>query len=71
MTYKDHITNVQPRNKITKAVGPHKDLLTTVKKRKLKWYGHVTRSTGLAKTILQETCKEREREEDREGDGRT
>ena len=28
------------------------DLLTSVKRRKLKWYGHVTRSSGLAKTIL-------------------
>ena len=34
----------------TKAVG---DLLTTVKKCKFKCYGHVTRSTGLAKTVLQ------------------
>ena len=33
------------------------DLLTTVKRRKLKWYGHVTRSSGLAKTILQGTVQ--------------
>ena len=26
-----------------------------VKKRKLKWFGHVSRSSGLAKTILQGT----------------
>ena len=31
------------------------DIITTVKKRKLpvKWFGHVSRSSGLAKTILQ------------------
>ena len=35
------------------AIGPYEDLLTSVKRHKLKWYGHVTRSSGLAKTILQ------------------
>ena len=29
----------------------YEDLLTAVKKRKLKWYGHITRSIGLAKMI--------------------
>ena len=33
------------------------DLLTIVKRRKLQWYGHVSRSSGLAKTILQGTVK--------------
>ena len=35
----------------------HEDLLRIVKKRKLQWYGHVSRSLGLAKTILQDTVK--------------
>ena len=30
-------------------------LLTIVKRRKLQWYGHVSCSSGLAKTILQST----------------
>ena len=30
-------------------------LLTIVKRRKLRWYGHVSRSSGLAKTILHGT----------------
>ena len=30
---------------------------TIVKRRKLQWYGHVSRSLGLAKTILQGTVK--------------
>ena len=30
---------------------------STVKRRKLKWHGHVTRSSGLAKTILQGTVQ--------------
>ncbi|KAK2186196.1 hypothetical protein NP493_211g01021 [Ridgeia piscesae] len=29
-----------------------------LKRRKLKWYEHVTRSTGLAKTILEDTVQE-------------
>ena len=31
------------------------EFLTMVKKLKLKWYGNVSRSSGLAKTILQGT----------------
>ena len=31
------------------------ELLTLVKKRKLRWFGHVSRPSGLAKTILQGT----------------
>ena len=34
-----------------------KDLLTIVKRRKLQWYGHVFRSSDLAKSILQGTVK--------------
>ena len=42
---------------IQQAIGPHEDLLTMVKRCKLHWYGHVSRSSGLAKTILQDTVK--------------
>ena len=43
--------------KVQQAIVPHEDLLTTVKRRKLQWYGHVYRPSGLAKTILQSTAK--------------
>ena len=33
-----------------------------VKRCKLQWYGHVSRSSGLAKTILQGTVKGRRRQ---------
>ena len=33
------------------------ELLTLVKNRKLRWFSHVSRSSGLAKTILQGTVK--------------
>ena len=52
ISYKDHVTNEEVRAKIQQAIGPHEDLLTIVKRRKLQWYGHVSRSSGLAKTIL-------------------
>ena len=55
ISYKDHVTNEEVRAKIQQAIGPHEDLLTIVKRRKLQWYGHVSRSSGLAKTILQGT----------------
>ena len=54
---RDHITNEEVKARIGKVIGPYEDLLTTVKRRKLKWYGHVTRSSGLAKTILQGTVQ--------------
>ena len=41
--------------------GPYGDLLATVKRRKLKWYGHVTGSDGLTKLILQGTVEGRRR----------
>ena len=57
ISYKDHVTNKEVRAKIQQAVGPHEDLLTNVKRSKLQWYGHVSRSSCLAKTILQGTVK--------------
>ncbi|WP_293650890.1 hypothetical protein, partial [Thiolapillus sp.] len=56
ISYKDHVTNEEVRAKIQQAIGPHEDL-TIVKRRKLQWYGHVSRSSGLAKTTLQDTVK--------------
>ena len=49
---KDHATNEEVRRKIQAAVGEYDELLTLVKKRKLRWFGHVSRSSGLAKIIL-------------------
>ena len=72
ISYKDHITNEEVCAKIQQAIGPHEALLTIVKRPKLQWYGHVSRSSGLAKTILQGTVeggrrqgRQRKRWEDR------
>ena len=57
ISYKDYVANEEVRAKIQQAIRPHEDLLTIVKRRKLQWHGHVSRSSGLAKTILQGTVK--------------
>ena len=57
ISYKDFETNKEVRNRIQSATGVHDDLLAMVKKRKLRWYGHIFRSSGMAKQILQGTVK--------------
>ena len=54
---KDHGTNENVRRKIRADTGKYDDFLTLVKKRKLRWFGHISISSGLAKTILQGTVK--------------
>ena len=57
ISYKDHVTNKEVHAKIQQAIGPREDLLTIVKRCRLQGYGHVSLSSGLAKTILQGTVK--------------
>ena len=71
ISYKDHATNEKVRAKIHQAVGPHEDLLAIVKRRKLEWCGHVSRSLGLAKPISQGTVKGGRNKADRGRSGRT
>ena len=56
-SYKDNVTNEEVHAKIQLAIGPHEDLLTIVMRRKLQQYGHVSRSSDLAKTIFQGIVK--------------
>ena len=53
ISYKDHVTNEEVCNRIQNAIRMHDDLLTMVKKQN----GHISRSSGMAKTILQGTVK--------------
>ena len=62
ISYKDHVTNEEVRAKIQQAIGPHEGPLTIEKRRKLQWYVHASRSSGLAKTISQGTVKEGRRQ---------
>ena len=69
ITYKDHVEEV--RNRIKQATGPHEDLLANVKKRKMKWYDHDSRLSGLAKKLCKTQFKEAEKEAGRRKDGKT
>ena len=57
ISYKDNVTKEEVRNRIQNAIGVHDDLRTMVKSGKLRWCGHISRSSGIAKTILQGTVK--------------
>ena len=37
ISYKDRVTNEEVNAKIQQAIGPHEDLLTTVKRRKVQY----------------------------------
>ena len=57
ISYKDHVTNEEVRAKIQQVTGPHENLLIIVKRCKLQWYGHISSSSSLTKTILQGAVK--------------
>ena len=69
ISYKDHVTNEEVLKRIQNAIGVQDDLLTMVKKRKLR-YGHISRSSGMAKTILQGTVKGARRRGKQRRDGK-
>ena len=52
ISYRDRKTNDYVRQKIEELGGKQERLLQVVKRRKLQWYGHITRHDSLAKTIL-------------------
>ena len=61
------MTNEEVRNRIQNAIGMHDDLLTMVKKRKLRWYGHISRSSGMEDSSAgdsERSKKERKTEEE-------
>ena len=43
ISFLEHKTNDRVRSKINFLVGPHEPLLATVERRKLAWFGHITR----------------------------
>ena len=58
ISWRERKTNEFVRNTINSMiVGKQEELLTTVKRRKLAWFGHVTRHQTLSKTILQGTVQ--------------
>ena len=73
ISYRDHITNDAVRDRISQAIGSYDDILTTVKKRKLKWtFGHQYQDhQGLPRRFYKEQCKEGEEGTDKRSVGRT
>ena len=53
ISYKEHKTNKFVIQQITSLAGHYEPLLTTIKRRKFCWFGHVTRGNTLSKTVLQ------------------
>ena len=58
--YSEHKASDWVQNKINCLVGPQERLLSTVKRQKLAWFGHVTCLDSLSKTILQGTLEGRQ-----------
>ena len=54
---REHKTNKWVRIKINCLADPLEPHLTTVKRQKLSWFGHVTRHDSLSKTSLQDTLE--------------
>ena len=69
--YNDHVTNGEICRTIQATIGEYDHLMTLVKKQKLKWFGHVSRSSGLAKTVLQGKVKGIIKKVDRRRGGKT
>ena len=61
IAYKDHVNNEEVHRKTQAAIGEYDELLTLVEKWKLRWFGQVSRFSGLTKTILQGTVKGKRR----------
>ena len=59
ISYLDHITNEKLWKQIRDAVGFHDDLPSMVKKRKLGWYNHILRSSGLVQLKVPERTSRR------------
>ena len=57
ISYRDRKTNEFVRSEVEGFVGKVEPVLTTVKRRKLAWFAHVTRHDSLSKTILQGTVE--------------
>ena len=69
ISYKDHVTNEDVCRQIEAAIEKYDELLILVKKRKLRWSGLISRSSGLAQTILQGTVQGKRLKVDRRRGG--
>ena len=77
ISYRYHITNEEVKARIGNAIGLYEDLLTSVKRLKLKWYGNWS-GTGTShyhldwpRVSYREQFKEGDEEAERGNDGKT
>ena len=61
ISFKGHVTNEEVRRKIQAGIGEYDEFLTMARKRKPMWFCHVSRSSGLAKVVLQGTVSGKRR----------
>ena len=52
ITYQEKKTNVYVKEKMIAIIGKYDPMLHIFKRRKLKWYGYISRHDGLSKTIM-------------------
>ena len=72
ISWKDRKTNEFVQRDIKARAGQQENLLGIVKRRKVAWFGHISRHNSLAKTELQGTLgREAESAEDRLNAGPT
>ena len=57
ISWKDHKTTDFVHNTVKARAGPQESLVGLVRRRKLAWFGHITRHNGLAKMVLQGTLE--------------
>ena len=57
ISYNDHVTKEEVCRKIQAAIVEYDELLTMVKKRKLRWFVHISKSSDLAKHGEMQTKK--------------
>ena len=57
ISYRDHRTNMDVLEEVEARAGRQEPLLSTVKRRKLSWFGHTVRHDSLCKTVLQGTVE--------------
>ena len=67
-----HTPNVEIHRRVAEHIGKYDTLLEIVKKRKLRWFGHVVRVKGtLLNTILQSKVEVKDHEEGQQDSGWT
>lgn len=57
ISYRDHIQNAVATNRVREGIRPYDELLTTVKKYRLRWHGYASISLGISKIFLHGTMQ--------------